>query len=300
VSKTSSAHKVENMNDRLLQQMQTIVDFCEEHGHQPDRNNKLTAILKNIEHIVYMRRRNNIPVPKKLILLHAKIREFPTALEYKRKDLKFKNAAIKAEKELAFQKRLEKVQKLTPHNLAIFKFMYGDAKFTKFINTDIDPIVTKAFLDYFYTTYNSKKTSFSKRMAFFMMELYIGDYSDKDIEKLKHTLRCRTKEEMQIIHKIEHNQHLTQKEIGLLLGKSPNTVNEAIRREYRRFHSSAKPVENLLNLYMTGNASAVMSKLPPKFAYGYEYQRKMKLQDVPTDLLNKAGKVMIDFFTKRK
>lgn len=314
MSQTSSAHKIENMDKRVLQQLQEILGFCEKYGHQPAPDSEFGKIIKNIQHLIFVRSAKGIPTPENIPYMYAKIKSYPTASQHNREDLQTKNVAMRNAKQSMLNKKYAKIQSLTLFNLNIFKFICGNRKFERFFNADLDLVAAKAILDYFYAIYyNSQLFSFTGETIFpararYVIELYVGDYTGKNIDDLKEILKRRTKEKhmsqvsakdnQQLITKIEHKEPLTQKEIGYLTYMTSANIGNILRRTQTRFHDRFKDFESLLNLYIAGNTSAVISKLPAKIATIYKYQQNKKILDIPTGVLNRAGKTLMDFFAE--
>ncbi len=314
MSQISSAHKVENMNKTVLQQLQTILDFCEKNGHQPEPASELGVKLTNVQHLILVRGTKGIAIPEEITSLFAKIKNCPTAGKHKRKELRIKEAAEQNAQKLVLKQKFDKIQNLTSHNLNIFKFICGDKKFESFLNTNIDPIITKTVLDYFYAIYYNPKFSlfigksvFSLRARYFI-ELYVGDYTGKNVNYLKEALSNRKKERdmsqipendyQQLVTKIGNKEPLTQKEIGYLACMAYVNVGRIMKGAHKDFYDTFKNFESLLDSYIEGDASAVMSKIPARFAVLHKYQQDNNLQEIPTDILNSTGKALMEFFAE--
>jgi len=314
MSQISSAHKVENTNKSVLQQLQNTLDFCEKYGHQPEPESDLGVIMKKVQHLTFVRKANGIAIPEEIPNLYAKIRSFQTAAKHRRREMRANEEIMKNVQQLTLKQNYERIQKLTSHNLNIFKFIFGDSKFNRFLNTGIDPLATKAVLDYFFAIYYNPRFSpfigrsvFSQRDRRFI-ELRVGDYTGKDTDDMKKTLKYRTnakympqvpeKEREKLIAKIEHEEPLTSTEIGYLHYMTWQNVSRVLCGAHRDFHNSFKNFESLLDSYINGDVAAVMSKLPAKFAAMYKYQQDKKIQDIPTDVINSTGKTLMEFFAE--
>ena len=374
MSKVSSAHKVENMDKQLLQQLQDILKFCEEKGHRPEVDSEQNTTLENIKHLIYIRGRKGISVPDNILSLLAKIKNYPTAVKQKRKDLAFQKATEKTNQQLSFKQRCEQIQELTPYDLEIFKFICGEETFANFMNIDIDPFITKIFLDFTYKLYfkrcdsrtrhiinlytgiyeNSKYIVDSEPTDGWLEKSYIEDFKNyyvkyrplldkfdnnrklnrKEFDSLFSLLRrplCLTYEQFvkfmgtdpnlrdknkldlyktfkdkfekdtvtkqQIIEKYKSKQPLTKLEIGDIFHLHQETIAEIMRKGRDKIRNDTD-WKTLLDSYLKVDADDFMYWLPEEEAILYKYQKDMKIQDIPTNALNKAGKTLMAFFRK--
>lgn len=301
MSEISSTHKIQNMNEKITNQLQTVLKHCKKTGCRPEPNSEFDTILSNIRHIIYMRNRKGIKTPENINLLFEQIQKYPTAARRNRR------SAI-VEFELAFQKKYDSIQKLTPHNLQILKFMCGDSQngnkiFQQFINTDMDPIVTKAFLEQFYDVYYNNYIFVILPRARNIIELFTGTYKNDDFNEIRHQIEdYRTKstltksEHVQMIIKYKNNQPLSMKEIGYIFYLTSARIQQILETSRNRFYLRFKNFDSLLKSYISDDANCVMAQLPEKTADMYKYQKDMKLQDIPTSTLNKVGKGLLSFF----
>ena len=327
MSKISSAHKVENMDKQLLQKLQDILEFCEENGHQPEVDSEQGITLENIRHLIYMRGRKGILTPNNVLSLLAKIKNYPTAVKQKRKDLAFKKATEKAERKLTFKQKYKQIQSLIPFDLKLFEFVYGKENFKQFINTDMDTMVTKAVLEYFYKLFNralysSARTAYAVKLYtatyganypedIFEKELYwkterdTEGYIQDDIYRLTEKTK-KSKEEQQILLKYEQHEPFSVDEIGpffRLSGVRIGIILRDLRRKTMKSYigiSNDDKLGNVLQLYRQGKTQEIMAILSNAIAYEFRGKPSVKLKQIPANLLDRTGKTLMEFFSKEK
>ena len=329
MSKVSSAHKVENMDKQLLQQLQDILNFCEEKGHQPEIDSEQSTTLENIKHLIYIRGRKGISVPDNILSLLAKIKNYPTAVKQKRKDLAFQKATENAERKLTFKQKYEQIQSLIPFDLKLFEFVYGKENFKQFINTDMDTIVTKAVLEYFYKLFN--RAAYVRSRTVYAVKLYTATYDANYPEDVfeneshwkteQNTERyisddfyilaqktTKTKDEQRLLLKYEKHEpfsideigtffHLSGGRIGMILGD----LRKKTLKSYRSLlNLNDNKLENILQLYRQGKTQEIMAILSYAIADEFRGKPSVKLEQIPTKLLDRTGKTVLEFFNKSK
>ena len=302
MSEISSANKIKNMNEKILKKLTEILHNCKKQGHQPEKDSEDGKYLENIIHLTYIRKQKGIPTPDSILDLYAKIRKFPTALKHQRKEEVFQQA----EQKIAFERKCKQIQKLIPYNLEIFKFIsesgvfetwYKKQLFNNFINTDIDIMATKAFLEYFYKLYFES----CKPRAHHFILLYTGTYGNPN-NKFDNYMELQSFSDpnfdKEIISKYNKHEPLTHEEIGKIFHLSSGRVGQILGRTGFKWFD--KKYQKILELYLSGDANAVLSEISSNAPDMYKYQKDMNIQDIPSNILHITGKVLMRFFGHEK
>ena len=293
MSRISSKHKIENTNNRMTANLQEILQYCNTYGYRPGPNNELGVVLAKMQMLFYIRRLRKVPIPNEIMTLFKKINAFPTEKNKHRRDLLLKQASLRVARKNAFELKYKKIQKLTSLDLNVLKFICGREKFNRFVNTDIDIMATKAFLEFFENLF---KENCSKREVI-MIELFTG--SRGGTSHWMNIENCSDKGGL-LIAKYQKGEPLTIREISQLFSLSYESVRKTIKNAADGLRKSKTNLMRLLNVYLSGDVNAFMAELPSKKTEMYKYQKNMKLQDISSDVLNSVGKKLMAFFGKEK
>jgi len=289
MSRISSDHKLQNTNNRLITGLQEVLQYCKTYGHQPAQNSELMTVVAKTQVLFRVRKEKKIPIPNEMIALYKKIKTFPTEKSQKRKDELFKLAAKKTARKNAYQN----IQNLTLLDLKILKYVCGKEKFDRFVNTDIDIMATKAFLEFFEKLFN--KTCGKREII--MIELLSG--SRKDSPHWTDVKKCSDKD-LALIAKYKKGKPLTIEEISKLFSLNYENVRKIVKNALDELCKPKTNFVRLLDVYLSGDAKAFMAMMPSKKTEMYKYQKNMNLQDIPSGVLNSVGKKLMAFFGKEK
>ena len=303
MSRLSSNRKIQNMDTQTIKLLQDILKYCQEHGHKPDHNIAYHKTLSNINHLIYTRQQKGIAIPKDIPALYAEIKQFPTAAKH-RLNLQ------KATKKLKQESKYDKIQRLTPYDLRIMKQILGDQTFTCFINTNIDITATKAFLEYFYKTYYNITTLSNKERIF--IKLHSGCYGQKyptNIAKQEYKLdddlvylfnKSKDIYSQELIDKFDNNEPLTIKELNIISTLTQSRIKTIFNEINKKLFARHTNLKTILNAYLSGDTSTVLSTISSKATDMYQYQKDNKLIEIPTNTINQAGKSLLQFFLNKK
>ena len=302
--------KIKNTNEKILKKLKEILKHCEKHGHQPEKHSEDGIYLRYVANFMESRKRKNISTPNTILDLYAKIRNFPTFLQHQHTEELFQQAKQK----MTFERKYKQIQELTPYSLEIFKFIsesvifeekYDKQLFNYFINTDIDIMATKAFLEYFYKLY----FEFCRPRTHHIILLYTGTYGNPNNKFDDYTERQSFSEpnfDKEIINKYNKHEPLTLEEIGKIFHLSAERVRVILGRSGINLFSfdlsdeEYDKYQKILDLYLSGNANAVLSEISSNAPDMYKYQKNNNLQNIPTDIINQVGKKMLSFFKVSK